>query len=344
MKRILALVLCVLLLAGTLAGCSDTVTVMDGTVSMLDDAYQEYLKDHEKLPDSVLDTLDFMLENYVSGTATPPIDDIDSTDVDPDDDDGKKIVDESSGVVKNEKQLRELFHQSIKKLEKGTTFEVEGNWLTEEVLYDVFFRQVHDEYMIDAFGIYSYSFWVTQNSRSNNVYKMEYGYLDDMPTEKIAKMRKQLTEKGQEVVAKLNLEGKSDYEKIYAINEYLCDTIYYPEEPFISMDFTPYGGLIDGRCVCDGYARSTKILADFCGLECQYVSGYCGNDPQTGGHAWNLVKVDGQYYQLDVTWNDGGGKADRQTYFLVTDDFMSLSRHWKRENYPASAKTPYKKH
>ena len=204
------------------------------------------------------------------------------------------------------------------------------------MLYEAVFDHVHDVYMIDAFGLESYSYSTTVNADGNDVYQLSFNYLDGHSTADISQLRNDIEHSAKDALLTMNLGGKSDYEKIYAINEYLCDAVYYPEQPYIDYDFTPYGALAEGRAV--GYARATKILADMAGMECLYVSGDClGVSPS--GHAWNLVKVDGSWYQLDVTWNDGSSTDD---YFLVTDDFMSLSRVWDVSDYPASAKSAYK--
>lgn len=70
-------------------------------------------------------------------------------------------------------------------------------------------------------------------------------------------------------------------------------------------------------------------------VPCDIEVGECING---GGHAWNLVQLDGEWYQMDVTWNDGG---NWQEFFLVTDDFMRQSRTWNESQYPVSADKAY---
>ena len=72
------------------------------------------------------------------------------------------------------------------------------------------------------------------------------------------------------------------------------------------------------------------------GIECDIQVGFCTNG---GGHAWNLVELEGQWYQMDVTWNDSSAK--RTDYLLVTDDYMKKSRTWDESDYPKCAPKAY---
>lgn len=81
--------------------------------------------------------------------------------------------------------------------------------------------------------------------------------------------------------------------------------------------------------------RCAKVLLDRNGVETTYIRG----NTSGGSHGWNLVKLNGEWYHLDVTWNDAGG--DRKTFYLVTDEFMKQSHIWNTSNYPKSASASY---
>lgn len=337
-RKVLSLVAVIITIF--LCSCgSDINTVLDESNDGFSQEYKNYLLYHEKLPQSVLDALDFLLDNYISGISTPSIDSIPQDTVPAGSADSQQIINNSSSVISSESELVTLIYNAAKNIDTEVTFETNGNWCNDEIIYDVIFRQVHDTYMIDAYGLHSYTQTSTQKASGDCVYRIQFTYLDNMSETEIQNQRSEITRAAKDIVLNMNTSGKSEYQIIYDINQYLCDNVYYPDEPYISDDFTPYGVFVSGRAVCDGYARATKILADYCNLECYYVSGYCNSSSGTsGGHAWNLVKIDGQYYQLDVTWNDCGQSDD---YFLVTDDFMTLSRTWETSNYPPSAQLPY---
>ena len=65
--------------------------------------------------------------------------------------------------------------------------------------------------------------------------------------------------------------------------------------------FNAYGALIDGKCVCAGYAAAFKLLAQEAGLEAIVVTGYLDGNLS---HAWNKVKIDDEWQIVDVTNND----------------------------------------
>lgn len=120
-----------------------------------------------------------------------------------------------------------------------------------------------------------------------------------------------------------------DFEKVRFINQLLIDkitysfcssydngqTIYLPEAAYIH---SAYGALVNGKAVCEGYAKAMKVLLDKLQIPCVLVSGYAQGLEANGyePHMWNAVKLDGHWYGIDVTWNDGEG-LHPEGYFLL---------------------------
>ncbi|MBQ2744102.1 MAG: hypothetical protein IJF37_00590 [Lachnospiraceae bacterium] len=119
--------------------------------------------------------------------------------------------------------------------------------------------------------------------------------------------------------------GMSDFEKAITIHDWLTYNIDY------DFTFTHYyeeETLRDRTGVCQGYALVYKMMCEMAGLEAGYVTGTGTNGSgQTESHAWNQVKIDGKWYNVDVTWDDPAapGKsfndhtANGYDYFLISD-------------------------
>lgn len=111
----------------------------------------------------------------------------------------------------------------------------------------------------------------------------------------------------------------SDYQKALVIHDYLCISGEYDQERLSSgsMPFSSYtsaGILMNNIGVCDSYAHAYQYIMNLLGIDCYVTS--------TQTHAWNIIKIDGKYYHVDVTWDDP--VQDRlglllHKYFLVSD-------------------------
>lgn len=76
-----------------------------------------------------------------------------------------------------------------------------------------------------------------------------------------------------------------------------------------------YGALVNGRAVCDGYTQAFQYLLQRVGIQSFMVTG-AGNG---GNHAWNIVRIDGKYYNVDLTWDDQESDTFH-AYFNLTDE------------------------
>lgn len=118
------------------------------------------------------------------------------------------------------------------------------------------------------------------------------------------------------LLTELNVESLSDYEAVRAIYNYMCSNITYDHDNLYDEDYnlkyTAYAALINKTAVCQGYANLFYRLALECGVDARLISG-TGNG---GGHGWNIVELDGLYYDLDATWDAG---RTSWSYFLRCD-------------------------
>lgn len=104
-----------------------------------------------------------------------------------------------------------------------------------------------------------------------------------------------------EAVENFKVNGISRFEKVKSIHDTLCDSLTYDTTIAEPNIFDPYGALVNGLCVCEGYAEAMKLICDREGIPCLTVVG-TGNG---GAHKWNYVQMDdGNWYLIDATWDD----------------------------------------
>jgi hypothetical protein len=133
---------------------------------------------------------------------------------------------------------------------------------------------------------------------------------------------------------------RTDYEKVRFLHDYLVKNVVYDygeKNPRSQREIhTIVGCLLGGRCVCDGYARSFRLLCDQLRISCIVGTGVGGKDEDTENHAWNFVKLNGKVYHMDVTWDSNhyvAGSPFIDKYFLRGDSVFSKDHSWDKTLY-----------
>lgn len=160
-------------------------------------------------------------------------------------------------------------------------------------------------------GRYSYTY--TYTGFAVRLFAIEYDYTESQAKKMLA---------AYDAAVKKAVSGAStdwsDMEKALYINDYLARNCEY--DTTLSK-FTAYDVLVNRVAVCQGYALACMELAKQLGLTCEVVTS------DSMWHAWNMIEVNGEYYQLDVTWNDPvedlTGRVDHMYLMKSTDYFWS---------------------
>ena len=144
-----------------------------------------------------------------------------------------------------------------------------------------------------------------------------FTYLSD------ADQEAQMDQAVADLLSSLDLSSKTDYQKIKAIYDYICSNITYDYDNLYDDSYTlkhsSYAALINKKAVCQGYASLFYRLALEAGIDARVISG-----DSNGPHAWNIVKIEGSYYNLDSTWDAGNTEYE---YFLKNaKDFPNHTR------------------
>ncbi|MBR3969023.1 MAG: fibronectin type III domain-containing protein [Clostridia bacterium] len=215
------------------------------------------------------------------------------------------------GRTKLDTNLQKLYDRLVLcyKNDSPTQIEINPGWnITSDQLHKTFemFYSDYPEYFWVKKGGYN---WSTSNNVVVSFTPKEY-FFDNVATAK-----SKYNEKVKELTS--GLSEKSDYEKAKILHDRLCKTATYTSD--CNNHQNSYGALVEGKAVCNGYARAYQHLLNEVGITAWYVSG-TSVSPSSGSvleHAWNMVKLDGKWYYTDVTWDDQGSNIF-YAYFNIT--------------------------
>ena len=120
-------------------------------------------------------------------------------------------------------------------------------------------------------------------------------------------------------------DGLSESEREIMVHDYLIDRIDYDTDiDTINLDnnnpdtYTAYGALVNRVSVCEGYARAFQMLVNGLGIDCVGVIGRSQNQM----HIWNAVKLDGEWYYVDPTWDDQEESYARHLYCNINERYL----------------------
>lgn len=139
-------------------------------------------------------------------------------------------------------------------------------------------------------------------------------------------------------IKKLSLQASSLDEKgkELFIHDFICQNVKYDK---LKKEYSHeiIGALGNGVAVCEGISKAVKILCDALGLWCIIV--ISDSNPEKGikyRHAWNLIKINGQYYHFDATFDNTLSKED-----VLRHDYVNLSdKKIYRDHEPSIWKIP----
>ncbi len=139
-------------------------------------------------------------------------------------------------------------------------------------------------------------------------------------------------------------KGATEFEKELAVHDAIlrrCEYSYTGD----AEENTAYGALVLGKAACEGYARAMVLLLDQQEIDSCIVTGDATNSSgETSKHAWNKVRVGGNWYHVDVTWDDPVAKEGdarlrgfSHGYFNLNDLEMGLSHEIAPDSKPCTA-------
>lgn len=227
----------------------------------------------------------------------------------------------ASGLSAEEAGARAELAQAISSMASQfrTTGELtlSSGWSGSDEAFQAMFADVkeevavrHPEYMIYNAGY----------SRYGDSLSLILGYFVDDPASASASVSRRIAS----VLSTTIESSDTDYQKAKKLHDYLVQNCEYDSaaeaDPALNLNaYIAYGALIEGKAVCDGYAKAYAQLCQAAGLDCTYVGGnaYDSKTGQTVPHAWNNLTIGGNTYLVDVTWDDPINAPPRYNYFMI---------------------------
>lgn len=166
-------------------------------------------------------------------------------------------------------------------------------------------------------------FWLS----GNYTYYSHEDYIELIPEynhseKEVEEISTKLNNKINEIISQISVVA-TDYEKELYLHDYICNNTVYDASTFKNGGDTAYSSLLNGKSICEGYARAMQILLDFVGIKNYLVIGDGVSEGVIEPHMWNIVEIDGYNYHLDVTWDDSvTNDSNCYFYFNVTDEYI----------------------
>ena len=149
-----------------------------------------------------------------------------------------------------------------------------------------------------------------------------------MGREQAQKMAQELEAASARIVSRLS-PAQSEAQKLLLIHDAIASGCTYAQG---DMSDNAYGCLVDGYAMCEGYAKALVYVARRAGIEAMCVT---GKSLRGVLHVWNIAKLGGNYYNVDVTWDDDDSYmgAVAHTCFAVPDSLFAYDHRTDRNAF-----------
>ena len=206
-------------------------------------------------------------------------------------------------------------HQAVYHAMQQCLISLADEWqmprVSGEALYNIFFQLRLDH--PEIFWATGFKYRYYENS-GNLIFLPEYLF----EKAKIREHQKAMASRVEKLVRPA--KSMSELEKEKYVHDFICQNVRY-DKLKKSYSHEIIGPLGQGVGVCEGIAKSVKVLLDALGV--WNVIAICGNNPEKGikyRHTWNIVKIGGTYYHLDATFDNSLGDEEiRYDYFNLDD-------------------------
>lgn len=182
----------------------------------------------------------------------------------------------------------------------------------------------------EIFYVDGYSMNRYMDNATGDIKAITYGGSYTLSSSQISDRQVRLLEAADSIIG-----GMPDTSDEYEIVKYFYDYIVLNTKYSIGSadNQNICSVLLNKESVCQGYAKTLQYLLQKVGITCEMVSGTVDNGETTSNHAWDIVKIDGNWYYVDPTWGDssfsGSAATDTEVvnyaYLCVTTKELSAT-------------------
>ncbi|MBD5144508.1 MAG: hypothetical protein HDT21_01090 [Ruminococcus sp.] len=224
---------------------------------------------------------------------------------------------------------RDIYDDTIKnlgRLKDAVTLPVDSN----------IYGRILETIRLEQLSFNHISTWRLDYATSKQAFEVSFSYR--LTADEISSMNIAAERAAKDIISQLKPD-MDDYEKLKYFHDYLvlnCESD--PEDEYAD---TIYGALVRKKALCEGYTKAFSYLCNLGGIENVIVTG-----KTTVPHMWNMVKLGGNWYHVDVTWDKPDDELHREypdvvlyQYFMVTDSV--IKNNHTIVNYPAEPPKAY---
>lgn len=151
---------------------------------------------------------------------------------------------------------------------------------------------------------YTTGYTYTKYSRGDRTVGIDFAGTYSLPREEAVNKAEEIRGRALEWLSDIPSDA-SEYDKVKAVYEKIIFSTDYDLNASDNQNIASV--FLGNSSVCQGYAKATQYLLNHLGVMCTLVQGTV----DTGeAHAWNLVRVDGDYYYVDTTWGDASYRME----------------------------------
>lgn len=231
-----------------------------------------------------------------------------------------------AALSESQKRIYKSLQQAVAK--RASFINIEYDLVQEKDFNAVWNAFVYTDPYLLATGVLENASYRIDSRNIVHAVNLEYN-LDEKTMQKYYQSTLEMVQK---IAADAN--GMNDRDKAKYFHDYLILHSSYSTMPDDKTVHSAYGCLVNGYCVCEGYARAYKLLCDEAQIPCEIVLGQVDNI----NHAWNLIQLNGTWSHVDVTFDDPVGAPENyvgnQFFCLTTAEISKDHIIDPEENFP----------